>query len=48
MDVADRHIAHGYANPKVKLAPVVMVIKYEVVLLCFQSLIPFFFELKES
>jgi hypothetical protein len=43
-----RHIAWGYANPKVRLAPIVMVIKYEVMLLCFQSLIPFYFQLKES
>ncbi len=43
MDVADYHIAHGYADPEVKLALVIMVIKYEVMLLCFQSLTPFFF-----
>jgi len=42
-DVADRHIAHGYADPKVKLVHVVMVINYEVMLLCFQSLTPFCF-----
>ncbi len=46
-DIADCHIACEYADPKVKLAPVVMVIKYEVMLLCFQSLIPFCFRLKE-
>jgi hypothetical protein len=34
-DVADHHIARGYANPEVKFTPVVMVIKYEVMLLCF-------------
>jgi hypothetical protein len=38
MDVADYHIAYGYANLEVRLAPVVMVIKYEVMLLCFCSL----------
>ncbi len=42
-DVANRHIAHGYVDPKVRLAPVVMVIKYEVMLLCFQNLTPFCF-----
>ncbi len=47
MDVADCHIARGYADPEVRLAPVVMVIKYEVMLLCFQSLTPFCFQLKE-
>jgi hypothetical protein len=26
IDVADRHIARGYADPKVRLAPIVMVI----------------------
>jgi hypothetical protein len=46
MDVVDRHIACGYAHPKVKLAHVVMVIKYEVMLLCFQSLTSFCFRLK--
>jgi hypothetical protein len=40
-DVADRHIAHGYADLEVKLAFVVMVIKYEVMLLCFQILLHF-------
>jgi hypothetical protein len=34
-DVVDRHIAHGYANLEVRLVHVVMVIKYEVMLLCF-------------
>jgi hypothetical protein len=34
-DVTDHHIAHRYANPEVRLAPIVMVIKYEVMLLCF-------------
>ncbi len=34
-DVVDRHIASEYANPEVRLALVVMVIKYEVMLLCF-------------
>jgi hypothetical protein len=43
MDVADCHIAHGYANPEVKLVLVIMVIKYKVMLSCFQSLTPFFF-----
>jgi hypothetical protein len=47
-DVADRHIARRYADPEVRLAHVIMVIKYEVMLLCFQSLIPFCFRLKES
>jgi len=45
---ADRHIARRYANPEVRLAPVIMVIKYENMLFCFQSLIPFCFRLKES
>jgi hypothetical protein len=35
MDVANCHIARGYADPEVKLAPVIMVIKYEVMLLRF-------------
>jgi hypothetical protein len=35
MNVADRHIAHRYAHLEVRLAPVIMVIKYEVMLLCF-------------
>jgi hypothetical protein len=43
MDVADRHIAHRYANPEVRLVPVVMEMKYEIMLLCFQNLTPFFF-----
>jgi hypothetical protein len=47
MEVVDHHIARRYADPEVRLAPVVMVIKYEVMLLCFQSLIPFCFQLKE-
>jgi hypothetical protein len=47
-DVTDHHILREYADPEVKLAPVVMVIKYEVMLLCFQSLTPFCFQLKES
>jgi hypothetical protein len=34
-DVANHHIACGYADLEVRLAPVVMVIKYEVILLCF-------------
>jgi hypothetical protein len=34
-DIIDCHIAHGYANPEVRLAPVIMVIKYEDMLLCF-------------
>jgi hypothetical protein len=34
-DVANRHIAREYADPKVRLALVIMVIKYEVMLLCF-------------
>jgi hypothetical protein len=42
-NVVDCHIARGYAEPKVKFAPIVMVIKYEVMLLCFQNLIPFCF-----
>jgi len=42
-DVADRHIARGYVNLEVILTPVVMVINYEVMLLCFQSLTPFCF-----
>jgi len=37
-NVTNYHIAYGYANLEVKLAPVVMVIKYEVMLLCFYSL----------
>jgi hypothetical protein len=43
MNVADRHIACGYVDPEVRLVHVVMVIKYEVMLLCFQSQIPFCF-----
>jgi hypothetical protein len=35
MDVVDCHIAGRYADLEVRLAPVVMVIKYEVMLLCF-------------
>jgi hypothetical protein len=46
-NVANHHIPRRYADPKVKLVPVVMVIKYEVMLLCFQSLTPFCFHLKE-
>jgi hypothetical protein len=46
-DIADRHIAREYADLEVRLALVVMVIKYEVMLLCFQSLTPFCFRLKE-
>ncbi len=34
-DIVNRHIARGYADPEVKLVLVVMVIKYEVMLLCF-------------
>jgi hypothetical protein len=34
-DVADHHIACGYANLEVRLVHVIMVIKYEVMLLCF-------------
>jgi hypothetical protein len=37
INVADRHIARRYVDLEVRLAHVVMVIKYEVVLLCFQS-----------
>ncbi len=48
MDVVDCHVARGYADLEVRLAHVVMVIKYEVMLLCFQSLTPFCFQLKES
>ncbi len=48
IDVVDRHIARKYVDLEVRLAPVAMVIKYEVVLLCFQSLISFCFQLKES
>jgi hypothetical protein len=40
-NIADRHIAHRYAEPEVKFAHVIMVIKYEVMLLCFQNLTPF-------
>jgi hypothetical protein len=47
-DIANRHIARGYADPEVRLVFVVMVIKYEVMILCFQSLTPFCFRLKES
>jgi hypothetical protein len=47
-DVVDCHIACGYADLEVRLAPVIMVIKYELMLLCFKSLIPFCFRLKES
>jgi hypothetical protein len=47
-NVANHHIACRYADPEVRLAPVVMVIKYEVMLLCFQSMTPFCFQLKES
>jgi hypothetical protein len=43
-----RHIARRYADLEVRLVHVVMVIKYEVMLLCFQSLTPFCFQLKES
>jgi hypothetical protein len=42
-DVTDCHIARGYVDPKVRLALVVMTIKYEVMLLCFQSLTSFCF-----
>ncbi len=38
MDIVDRHIAREYADPEVRLAHVIMVIKYEIMLLCFQSL----------
>jgi len=46
-DVADCQIAWGYVDPEVRLALVVVVIKYEVMLLCFQNLTPFYFQLKE-
>jgi hypothetical protein len=42
-NVTDHHIAYGYVDPEVRLTPVVMVIKYEVMLLSFQSLTPFCF-----
>ncbi len=42
-DVADRHIAREYADLEVRLALVIMVIKYEVMILCFQTLTPFCF-----
>jgi hypothetical protein len=35
MDIANCHIARRYADPKVRLVFVVMVIKYELMLLCF-------------
>jgi hypothetical protein len=41
-NIADRHIAHRYADPKVRFALVILVIKYEVMILCFLNLIPFF------
>jgi len=44
---ADCQIARRYANLEVRLALIIMVIKYEDMLLCFQSLIPFCFRLKE-
>ncbi len=40
MDVVDCHIARGFADLEVRLVPIVMVIEYEVMLLCFQSLTP--------
>jgi len=46
-NVVDHRIPCGYADLEVRLAHVVMVIKYEVMLLCFQSLTPFCFRLKE-
>ncbi len=42
-DVVDRHIAHGYVDLEVRLTPIIIVIKYEDMLLCFQSLTPFCF-----
>jgi hypothetical protein len=47
MDIVDHHIACEYADLEDRLALVVMVIKYEVILLCFQNLTPFCFQLKE-
>jgi hypothetical protein len=38
MDVADYQFACEYADPEVRLVHVIMVIKYEIMLLCFQSL----------
>jgi len=35
MDIADYHIACGYDDLEVRLVRIVMVIKYEVMLLCF-------------
>jgi hypothetical protein len=34
MDVVDHHIAQGYADPEVRLTHIIMVIKYEVMILC--------------
>jgi len=34
-DIVDYHIAHEYADLEVRLAPLIMVIRYEVMLLCF-------------
>jgi hypothetical protein len=34
-NITDYHIACGYADLEVRLVPVVMVIEYEVMLLCF-------------
>jgi predicted amidophosphoribosyltransferase len=47
-DIIDHHITYEYVDPEVRLAHVAMVIKYEVMLLRFQSLTPFCFRLKES
>jgi hypothetical protein len=47
-DVADRRIAPEYVDPEVRLVSVIMVIKYELMLLCFQCLTPFCFRLKAS
>jgi hypothetical protein len=47
-NLADCHIAHRYADLEVRLVFIIMVIKYEVMLLCFQCLTPFGFRLKES
>jgi len=35
IDVVDHHITRGYVDLEVRLAHVIMIIKYEVMLLCF-------------
>jgi hypothetical protein len=47
MNIADHHIAREYVDLVVKILFVIMVIKYEVMLLCFRNLTPICFRLKE-